>query len=186
MKFSIFNFQFSKKKKIFIGQPGFTLIELLAIMFVFITLSSLLVGILVSTLRTSNKTNTLNVVQQNGQFAITQMAKIIRNARNLDILTDCSGVPIQTISVTTSDLLSATFSCTGTNIASNGADLLDTTSVRLTSCQFTCTQSSPTDYPIIDINFSLSQAGPSTFIEQRASASAIPFQTSIVLRNLSR
>src|SRR5947199_8257841 len=94
MKFSIFNFQFSKSR-------GFTLIELLVVMSIFIVVGGLLVSVLFVTLRGSNKAETVSVVKQNGTFALSQMVKQIRYARSLDAPLSCvptSNAP--TISIT--------------------------------------------------------------------------------------
>lgn len=172
---------------------GFTLIELLAVVFVFIAVSTLITSILVGALRGNNKTNTINTVQVNGDYAITQMAKSIRGATSL-----LSPFPCSTPSnPTTSSSLQlrfpdgniTTYSCLNNGnpvITSNSASLIDTTSVSVSSCQFTCSQDTPTDYPIIGIQFSLQSASSSNFTEQKASSSAIQFQTAVVLRNLIR
>lgn len=166
---------------------GFTLVEMLAVMVVFITIGGIIVSILVTSFRTSHKTDTLTLVKQNGNYALTQIAKTIRNARAIITPYPCyPPVSSNTISITTADNNNITYICTGSTIASNGASLLDTTAVTITSCSFTCTQQFETDLPFIAINFSLNQVGSSQFAEQKASASAIPFQTSVLIRNINR
>src|SRR6185437_15252578 len=135
-------------------EGGFTLVEMLAVMVVFIVIGTLIIAIMVTTFRTSNKTDVLTLVKQNGNYAITQMAKTIRDARSLVSPYPCYPPAQSTsISVITPDNNAITYSCVNNTIASNGASLLDTTAVSVASCSFTCSQQSQTDLPFIDISF---------------------------------
>jgi len=179
---------------------GFTLIELLIVISVFAIVGAIAGTILATSLRTSIKTNVITNVRQNGNFAMTQMTKLIRYARAITSPFPCvypSPTPApaeSSITVISADGGEITFSCNGDSdnppntIASNGASLLDTNTVELTpnSCTFSCTQQSESDYPVIDISFSLSQNSSGNFTEQKASANPIPFSTSILMRNLNR
>lgn len=82
---------------------------------------------------------------------------------------------------------SALSSCT------DSSSLLETTLVSVPtptpfnldlSCYFTCKQQGPSDFPDIGIHFSLTQANSNAPLEKTASSGAIPFQTSVVMRNL--
>ena len=184
------------------NSEGFTLIELLAVIFILIAVGTIIGAILVSSLRGTNKTNTITVVRQNGNFAIMQMVKMLRSAKRLDFPVSCllplSPTPIPTyssVTFTSFDDGQTTFSCNDSldtppnTIASNSSSFLDTTSVSLVSCAFTCSQASPSDLSIIGINFSLSAYAPTgvnLLPEKTASATAIPFQTSVTMRNLNR
>lgn len=177
-RFSIFNFQ---------KEQGFTLVEMLAVMVVFIVIGTLIIAIMVTTFRTSNKTDVLTLVKQNGNYAITQMAKTIRDARSLVSPYPCyPSAQSTSISIITPDNNAITYSCINNTIASNGASLLDTSAVSVASCTFTCVQQSQTDLPFIDISFSLTQKNASTLAEKQASISAVPFETSVVIRNINR
>ena len=187
---------------------GFTLIELLVVIGILVFVGGMIGSILFSSLRGTNKTNTITIVRQNGEFAITQMAKMIRNARDFNgvstdgstLVTDCSKIVAPTpspayVSITSFDGGSTTFSCCGSKITSSSAslssvctagnytELIDTNAVTLNSCSFTCTQSTSFDSPTIGINFSLSAKGTNLPPEKTAT---IPFQTSIMLRNVER
>lgn len=180
-------------------ESGFTLIEMLAVIFVLSTIGVLVGAIITSSLRGTNKTNTITVVRQNGNFAITQMAKMVQNALRLDSPYPCIPPPSPTpapagyssITITSFDGSQTEFKCdyplggSRITIASNRSNLLDTRSVSLVagSCKFTCSQTSLSDPPIIGISFTLSQKSTTSFFEQSAS---IPFQTSVVMRNVSR
>lgn len=187
---------------------GFTLIELLVVIGIMVFVGGTIGSILFSSLRGTNKTNTITVVRQNGNYAITQMAKMIRNAREFNgvstdgstFTTDCSKIVPPTpspayVNITSFDGGQTTFSCCSTTITSSSAslssvcapgnytELIDINAVTLNSCSFSCTQNSSSDYPVIGINFSLSAKGNNLPPEKSAT---IPFQTSIILRNVGR
>lgn len=172
---------------------GFTLVELLAVMIVFIAVGSIIMAILVATLRGNNKTNALNSVRSNGQYAISQLARSIRNASTLIAPFPCGSITSPTatsaVELAFPDGSVSTYSCQDSQgnltIASNSAPLIDTSAITVAACQFTCGQSSPSDYPVIGIDFFLKTKG-TNLVEQQASASAIEFQTSVVIRNLLR
>lgn len=172
---------------------GFTLIEILAVIFVLSTIGVLVAAIITSSLRGTNKTNTITAVRQNGFFAIAQMTKMIQNARKLDNPYPCVPPPTptpqpshQSITIASADGGQTTLTCnygSPSTIASNSGSLLDTNAVKLDLCTFTCSQTSLSDPPIIGISFTLTQKREDSFFEQSAS---IPFQTSVVMRNVSR
>ncbi len=192
-----------KIKKQFKNEAGFTIIEMLTVMFVFAVVSSIAGAILVSSLRTSTKTNALANVRNNGTYVISQMSKTIRFARNITVPFPCIDVPptpfpiaTSSMTITNADGGTITYKCNGptdipaNTITSNGASLMDTSTVTVAanSCSFTCRQATTSDYPLIGINFSLNGAAPSgnKFQENLASGSAIQFTTSILMRNIDR
>lgn len=67
---------------------------------------------------------------------------------------------------------------------SNISSLVDTSTVKVNTCSFTCSQTSATDIPLITIDFTLQQAGSSSFAEKIVSP--IDFNTSVELSNISR
>src|SRR5258708_2486765 len=71
-----------KFKKEFNNEFGYTLLELLAVMIVMAAIGLIVSTILVSTLRGSNKTNTINTVRENGNYTILQMSKMIEFAQS--------------------------------------------------------------------------------------------------------
>ena len=170
-----------------LGGGGYTLVEMLTVIAVFVVIGSIVASILITSFRTSSKTDVVTAVQHNGNYALTQMAKTIRDARGLVSPFPCvPTVSASSITVTTPDNQQVVFACTATTISSNSASLLDTTQVSLKSCSFTCAQETASDLPVITINFSLLQQSSSTFAEQIASKSAVVFQTSVGIRNINR
>lgn len=176
-KFLIFKFHFSMRK-------GFTLVELMTVIGLLTVIGSISVGVITITLRGTRKTDLLESARQDGSSALSQMVKSIRFAETLDAPTTC--VPTTKVSsVTISSLLDhaqTTYSCTGSTIASNGASLLDTSSlsVKANSCSFVCTQPTITDPPTITIQFTLVPKNPGGFAETNFT---LPFQTSVTMRN---
>lgn len=170
---------------------GFTLIELLVVMGIFLAVSAVAGAILFSSLRGSEKTATLDQVRQNGNYALSVMTKLIRNAKTLDYPTSASclnSTTVAEIKFTPQDGSNQTiFRCNEMidglpTIASNGSSLLDTKQVSLipNNCSFICVQTSGAQPPNLKIKFTLSEAGTTTFVEKKAT---VPFETSVTLRN---
>jgi prepilin-type N-terminal cleavage/methylation domain-containing protein len=193
------------KKRIFNFESGYTLIELLAVITIVVVVGVIVAGILISSLRGGSKSNVLDNVRQNGNYAVTQMSKMIIYAQSFNgvsndggnsYITDCTintpnsplpsptsaPVPIlyQYVKITSFDGGQTIFSCSNSTIASNGASLIDTSTVSLTYCAFTCIQGDLSQAPTIGINLTLTQNTTSSFAEKQAT---IPFQTSVTLRN---
>ena len=126
---------------------GFTLVELLVVMAVTVSIGAIVFGIITSTLRGSNKTNVINNVRQNGNFAISQMGKMIPYAKSFNGASSSVGPPwicqalppgpppplthYKSIKITSFDGGVTIFSCNDSGdlppntIASNAASLID-------------------------------------------------------------
>lgn len=179
-------------------QKGFTFIELLTVAAVIVVVGVMIVAVIASSLRGSNRSNNVSDIREKGTFIISQMSKTLSYAKSFDgvsvsgavgsFTADCtiSIVPpppptqYKHIQITSFDLGQTTYSCTTDNIASNGANLINTANMSVTACYFTCTQGGLSDSPQIDIHFTLSKNPTSTFVENRIST---PFQTSVGFRN---
>lgn len=176
---------------------GFTLVELLIVVILLGIIGSMIGSILFASLRGSSKTAVLQLVRQNGNYAISQMAKTMRNAKNFngvkvnivdDYITDCtqSGTTqYKYVKVTDFTNSPVTFSCMSPSPSINGLPLINTASVTMDSCSFTCSQNSIVEPPNITFNLTLYQlgGGVTAFAEKNASLS---FQTSISIRNFTR
>ena len=66
----------------------------------------------------------------------------------------------------------------------NEVDIIDPSSVNLTDCSISCTQTNATDVPIIGISFTLQQKNSNSLAEN--SSPPIKFETSITMRNYRR
>jgi len=178
------------------------MVELLAVIVVLVALGTMIGGIFFATLRGTNKSNAVTTVRQNGDTAILQISKAIRNAKSfngvstdgVEYTTNCTvssavptptPVPYKYVKISSFDGATTTYTCTEAtppSLASNSASLIDTTAVELVegSCSFTCTQSTLADTPTIGIYFTLKQLTTSTFPENQVQ---VPFQTSVSIRN---
>lgn len=180
--------------KISISEKGFTLIELLTVMMVLVTVGIIISTIIVSALRGSNKTTTVNTVRQNGNYAISQISKMLEFAQgfvgvsndNVTYSTSCSSPtsPYNFIKITSFDNGQTVFSCNPLTsaISSNSASLINPNDVNLALCSFTCSRNISVP-PTIGIDFTLTQKTSSSLFENKAS---IEFKTSVIMRNLNK
>lgn len=171
---------------------GFTLIEVLISISIIIVVGVIVGSIIISTLRGSTKATVLSDVKQNGNYAITEMSRVIRSATNINNPVLPCGNPssaAQTITVTQLDTSQVTFDCSSGNTiteSQNGGTpvaLLNASTTKLVpnSCKIICSQQTAADIPSVQIQFSLTQSTTANFAEQSAT---VPFQTTILLRNI--
>lgn len=190
------------------NSAGFTLIELLASVIVLVAVGSVIAGIISSSLRGTNKTNTIENIRQNGNYALSQISKDIEYALPFDgkntglsndgitYTTSCpfSLSPTPTPEATTYSFITVEsvsnrvtrYNCTSTPsvLSANGTSLIDVDSVSLINCSFTCIRSKATDIPIIKINFSIGPKNSNDLVEN--SNPPIVFETSVTIRNYNR
>lgn len=187
-KFSISHFPASpaSTRNMQRGEPfsirkGFTLIELLTVISILSVIGIISVSIITITLRTTQKTDSLNFARENGDNALSQMVKSIRYAAP----TTCAASTTAT-SVTITSLADGgvtEYSCSNGTIASNSASLINTSFLQVpsSSCSFVCSQPSITVPPIITIQFTLTPKTAQNFEETNFT---LPFQSSVTLRNI--
>jgi type II secretory pathway pseudopilin PulG len=186
---------------------GYTLIELLAVIFVLVTVGTIIASILTSVLRDSNKSATTENVRANGDSAIAQMSRMITYAQKLEgiscdgtqFYTDCTSQPTPDTSdcalsqsglthynylqIKSFDGGITTFACANSQIASQSSTgtldyLVDPTMDA--TCYFNCSQESAAAPAKIDIFLDLKAMSSANFSESQAE---IPFETSVVIRN---
>lgn len=184
------------------SQKGYTLIELLAVIVVVVTVGTIIAGIIVNSLRGGNRSTNVNDIRENGNFALSQISKMIIFAKSFDGVSDgtlvngsrvyttnCTvavptPVPIhyQYLKITSFDRGQTEFECNGAVLASNGAKLVDTSTRYIVSgCYIICTQNNISVLPTINISFTLAKKTTSvSFAENNVS---IPFETSANFRN---
>ncbi len=190
-----------KKKyvKLFKDRRGYTIAGIIGVIFVLIIISSVVVGIISSTLRGAAKAKILTSVSQNGQYTTAVLSNIIEDSRNITQINgtdidDCTNNPSSdtgptptpsggkpSITLLRMDGGRTVISCTaGGAIASNGASLINTNSVLASNCSFSCSQlvQDPYSVPVININFTLTQANAGA----SESNSSLNFNTSTSLR----
>lgn len=174
---------------------GYTLIELVTVMGVLVIISNIIIGIVYTTLRGSNKTRITTAVSQNGNYALSIIANIITTSESVTKIDDadiydCTTSPSgQTIDLKRYGGIVTTISCLDNNIATvSGAlktSLIDTSQVVNDSatCYFKCIQSEsdPYDVPIIEYSFSLSDKNAQGALFETKSQAT--FKSSTSLRN---
>ncbi len=178
-----------KQKKLRRFQSGFTLVEMLAVLAITGVVGTLMFQTLSSTLRSANKSDSIATIQQNGNFVLSQMTRMIRYSVSLESPDTCySGptpIPVvsESITVRNVDNNTTTFSCDTTTgiIASNSANMLNDSAVAVTSCSFSCFQANPYDSPTMTISFTLNKKNGNNLVENN---SPTIFQTSVILRNV--
>lgn len=164
---------------------GFTLIELLTAIGIFGVIGTIAVSVIFITFRGTKKSETITIVKQNGDYALTQIVKSIRYAKSLDSPVSCvpAAFPTSIIITSSYDDGQTTYSCpagASTTLSSNSASLIDTQAVTISGCSFTCSQKTSADPPTINIKFTLTANSATGFIENTAS---IPFESSVTMRN---
>lgn len=172
---------FNSEKK----PKGFTLIELLVVMAIIAIIGGVIMSILFSVVRGTNKANKLIVVRQNGNYAIAQMTKIIRGAKMLQVPNNCDadGEYANSITVIGQDDRPTKLELTNNTIASTSAysgNLTDISTVKVTNLQFSCSQASNSNTILVTINFDVTQALDNPGVENAAS---LHLSTSVALRN---
>jgi len=182
-------------------QSGYTLVELLAASSIIVIVSGLIVGILYSTLRGSNKTKVTNDVAQNGNFALSIISNVALNAEDVTrigtiAIADCT-IPQtgNSIEFQKADGEQVTYSCdsgteslissdgtTTTNLIDNNAVKVKIDALNPNVCSFTCSQNNANPYsqPVINVKFTILQRNTTAVFESAASSS---FDTSITMRN---
>ncbi|KKP80953.1 MAG: hypothetical protein UR81_C0011G0013 [Candidatus Levybacteria bacterium GW2011_GWB1_35_5] len=75
-------------KNIFNENRGYTLVELLVAMILLITVGSIMAAIIVISLRGSNRSTNVNDIRQEGNFALSQMTKMITYAQGFEGISD--------------------------------------------------------------------------------------------------
>ncbi len=68
----------------FLNSKGYTLVELLAVILILVSVGGIITAIITASLRGSNRSTNVNEVRQDGNFALTQMARAIRYAKSFE------------------------------------------------------------------------------------------------------
>ena len=150
-------------------RKGFTLIELLVVVSLVGIIMVATVGLLLSVLRGSRKSEALSIVKQNGDHVLELISTRVRNARAIN---SCPGNT--SLSVTNPDGGETIFSCSGETISSNSAVLV---SSGVSNCAFICNSGSRGVPASTTVQFTLTsgQSG----VEQASTT----FNTTVSLRN---
>jgi len=163
------------------GQSGgFTLIEILVVVFLLGIVVVIGSSLFFSILKGASKAEIEKEVKQNGDYAMSVMERMIRNAQKID---ECASG--NSITITSQDGNQTEFKCLfedGVGKIASGSGRLTGKNVTLgTSCPgslvFTCDLSKTP--PVVNISFDLSQKETTARPEEKAQ---IHFQTTVSLR----
>lgn len=181
---------------------GFTLIEVLVASSIVIAASTIVVGIITTTFRTSNKTISIEQIRENGNFAVSQITKEIQFADAFNGVSDngsefdttcISGTSYRYVQVRTGVDIK-TISCLDDSGTTEGIylkkndqaarSLISSENVVIEggTCSITCSLGEGSVSPVIGISFDLSLSD-SFKANLPEGASATNFSTSIKMRN---
>lgn len=163
-------------------QKGFSLIEILIVVGLFAVISVITTQVLTTAIRGSKKSESVESVRSEIDFATQQIARQLRNASSID--GGCTGVVQTAISFYDQNSIPNTFSCLelGTEngyIASSSANIrITSTDITVTSCEITCFpgQANTTDNVLLKVS---AKDKLKTGIE----SAAVDVETRIYLRN---
>ncbi|OIP57349.1 MAG: hypothetical protein AUK12_04025 [Candidatus Levybacteria bacterium CG2_30_37_29] len=179
-------------------KKGYTLIELVTVMGILVVISNIIIGIVYTTLRGSNKTRITTTVAQNGNYALSVISNTITTSESVikindTDISDCTTSPSgQTIDLIRYDGGVTTLSCLNSTIASSSGslaeplvDLIDKSQVENDSstCYFKCIQSESDPYsvPTVEYSFTLSDKNAAGGLFETKSQAT--FKSSTSLRN---
>lgn len=123
-------------------QNGFSLIEILIVVGLFAVISVITTQVLTTSIRGSKKSESIESVRSEIDFATQQITRQLRNASS--IAGGCTGVTQTAISFYDQNSIPNTFSCLdlGTengHIASSSANIrITSTDITITACEITC------------------------------------------------
>ncbi len=199
----------TKRKFGMTSDSGFTLIELLVVMIAFMVTGTVIASVIFTHVKAIDKTNTETNIRQIGNGIISQMSKDIRNAgagmidfqlapgpdsTKAEACT-AAGIdfPIMNTNPKVNPSNESSYLCDANNflhltkdgVVVSSDSLIDTDSIAIKNCTFTC-QATSGSLPVITIKFTLEEkttisTTKSKSIGQKVS---IPFTTSIQMRNV--
>lgn len=155
-------------------KKGVSLIEILIVVAIFAVLGLLVSRVILTTLRGSNRSDSLVKVRDNLDYALSVMERQIRNA---DSVSSCSTTRID---FRDSNGVAAYFACTNVGASgyvASGSARLTSDQVAITACSLICTPATGRVPPSVDI--SLEARGANQTGVERAIVTAV---TKIFLR----
>lgn len=133
-------------------KKGVSLIEMLIVVAIFAVLGILISRVILTTLRGSNKSNSLIRVRENLDYSLAVMERQIRNA---DGVTTCPNPDPLRIDYRDERGVATFFSCANVGTAgyvASGSARLTSSEIGITSCSFACTPASGRVPPSVTIN----------------------------------
>lgn len=170
------------------SQAGFTFIELLISMMIIMLIGSIILVVFFSALRGTNRSQSIITLRQNGNYALSQMTKDIRQAASISNEADCTESETDSITiVSATDYRETTYQCSEESIASVSASqtyyLLDSSdATTVSSCAFSCGRQEATELPFVKIRFTLTT--PQSDVSH--TVDPFTFSSTVTLRNAAQ
>lgn len=159
-------------------RKGFTLLELLAVVGILSFILIAATQLLGSTLAGSGKSNSLQLVKQNGQFALSTMSRLVRLAKSVAV---CAGSDLQFVVSESGADVSYRFDLSGTRLRktrSGQTSWVTEDNVQVNSLTCTLTAGSSGTPTVVDLNLTIGKSGLSV----ENSVVNTNFKTSVSLR----
>jgi len=154
---------------------GFTLVELLVVVGIMALFSLTLVSVFLATIRGGNKSQLLQSLHQEGDYALKTMSRMIRGAEVVDCSAD--------FTITNDDGGTTVFSQVTDDdtekIASNSSKFLTGTVSNVSDLSFTCYESFLGNQ-VVTIGFTLTAGGAASQVQEKFTQD---FSTSVATRN---
>ncbi len=186
-----------------LNRLGFTLVELLVVVSVILISVGIAGELIISVIRSYNKTKVLNEIEQNGNYLLAKIAYDLKSAKSVVsfdttswktfTITDSNGTQIiYTIARVDSSGASCTSSCTGTVTRQYGGgsidpmtnyDFVEGVDVDYNTSFFTRTSTSP-DPTTVRLQFTIKQGPDSLNSLSKSLQASTTFDTSVVMRGV--
>lgn len=171
-------------------KKGFTLIEILVVTAIILVIVGAVSSLFFSSLRGATKTTIINEAKQNGDYALSVIERMTRNASSIQSMsTYCDGTAKTSLVINNPDGGVTTFDCPSgseVRIASSSASTtyyLTSNKVAVSSCSFSCNLSAGVP-AVVKISFSIHQLSPSPAVTLKPEELInINYSTSVVVRN---
>ena len=134
------------------NKKGFSIIEMLVVVSIFAVIGVLTTSALTLTLRGSRKSESLVRVRENVNYSL---AIIERQIRSSESITTCDGTSSSTLSYTSLEGITASFSCITPGSAgyiASGSGRLTSTDISVTACSFTCSQTDANNPQVVRVS----------------------------------
>jgi prepilin-type N-terminal cleavage/methylation domain-containing protein len=152
------------------SQSGFTLIEILVVVSLSVIITLAAAGLFFTTLISNSKKNVLTTIRDEGDYALSQMEFLLRNAVSLTANPTSPTDPVcatgmSTISLKSADNGITTLSVQNSKIASQSAAVgtpvyLTSTATQLSNLSFNCEQATQNYGTYVTISFTLQKTSP--------------------------
>lgn len=144
-----------KIKSLFAYRQGFTLIEIVVVAGIMALFSLTLIGVFLATVRSGGKSQLIQAVHQEGDFALKRMSSVIRGSQAVS----CNGSQISVTGPAGAEIVFSLVSDAGlTRVASDSGNFLTGVVAEAANMSFNCYQGALGNQ-VVTISFELN-AGP--------------------------